>query len=112
MSWDPAQYLKFAGERTRPALDLLARIPAAAPETVVDLGCGAGNLAPLLMARWPGAKLTGVDSSPEMLARARARLADRENVRLVRADMRALPLRGAFDLVVAADDPFSHLTRS
>lgn len=72
MSWDPAQYLKFAGERTRPALDLLARIPAAAPETVVDLGCGAGNLAPLLMARWPGAKLTGVDSSPEMLSRARA----------------------------------------
>ena len=72
MSWDPAQYLKFAGERLRPALDLLQRIPAAAPETVVDLGCGAGNLAPLFLQRWPGAKLVGVDSSPEMLARARA----------------------------------------
>lgn len=72
MSWDPAQYLKFAGERMRPAVDLLARIPAAAPATVVDLGCGAGNLAPLLAARWPGAQLIGVDSSPEMLARARA----------------------------------------
>lgn len=72
MSWDPAQYLKFAGERMRPAVDLLARIPAAAPETVVDLGCGAGNLAPLLAARWPAAKLIGVDSSPEMLVRARA----------------------------------------
>jgi trans-aconitate 2-methyltransferase len=56
----------------RPAVDLLARIPAAAPETVVDLGCGAGNLAPLLAARWPAAKLIGVDSSPEMLVRARA----------------------------------------
>jgi trans-aconitate 2-methyltransferase len=72
VSWDPAQYLKFAGERMRPAVDLLARIPAAAPETVVDLGCGAGNLAPLLAARWPAAKLIGVDSSPEMLVRARA----------------------------------------
>lgn len=72
MSWDPAQYLKFAGERMRPAVDLLARVPAAAPATVVDLGCGAGNLAPLLAARWPEAQLTGVDSSPEMLARARA----------------------------------------
>ena len=72
MSWDPAQYLKFAGERMRPAVDLLARVPVAAPGTVVDLGCGAGNLAPLLMARWPAAQLTGVDSSPEMLARARA----------------------------------------
>jgi trans-aconitate 2-methyltransferase len=72
VSWDPAQYLKFAGERMRPAVDLLARIPAAAPGTVVDLGCGAGNLAPLLAARWPAATLIGVDSSPEMLVRARA----------------------------------------
>jgi trans-aconitate 2-methyltransferase len=72
MGWDPSQYLKFAGERLRPALDLLARIPAAAPDTVVDLGCGAGNLAPLFLQRWPQAKLLGVDSSPEMLAKARA----------------------------------------
>jgi trans-aconitate 2-methyltransferase len=72
MSWDPAQYLKFAGERMRPAVDLLARIPSPSPATVVDLGCGAGNLAPLLLARWPQASLTGVDSSPEMLAKARA----------------------------------------
>ena len=72
MSWDPAQYLKFAGERLRPALDLLARIPVTGPAAVVDLGCGAGSLAPLLMQRWPHAQLTGVDSSPEMLAKARA----------------------------------------
>src|SRR5262245_3753297 len=72
MSWDPTQYLKFASERLRPAIDLLARIPAAAPATVVDLGCGAGNLAPLFLQRWPQAKLLGVDSSPQMLAKARA----------------------------------------
>jgi trans-aconitate 2-methyltransferase len=71
MSWDPAQYLRFAGERMRPAVDLLARIGAASPARVIDLGCGAGNLAPLLLARWPQARLTGVDNSPEMLARAR-----------------------------------------
>ena len=84
MGWDPSQYLKFAGERIRPALDLLARIPASAPESVVDLGCGAGNLAPLLLGRWPRAKLTGVDSSPEMLARARA---DHPRVQFVQADL-------------------------
>lgn len=72
MSWDPGQYLKFAGERLRPAADLLARVPLEAPASVVDLGCGAGNLAPLILARWPKARLTGVDSSPEMLAKARA----------------------------------------
>ncbi len=72
MSWDPAQYLRFAGERMRPAVDLLARVSSDAPATVVDLGCGAGNLAPLILGRWPQARLTCVDSSPEMLAKARA----------------------------------------
>jgi len=71
VGWDPSQYLKFAGERLRPALDLLARIPAEAPATVVDLGCGAGNLAPMFLQRWPQCSLLGVDGSPEMLARAR-----------------------------------------
>jgi trans-aconitate 2-methyltransferase len=84
MSWDPAQYLKFSGERMRPAVDLLAHVEAAAPASVVDLGCGAGNLAPLLQARWPAARLTGVDSSPEMLARARK---DHPGAEFVLADL-------------------------
>lgn len=75
MSWDPTQYLKFAGERLRPAIDLLARVPLAAPQndilSVVDLGCGAGNLTPLIQQRWPQARHIGVDSSPSMLAKAR-----------------------------------------
>lgn len=84
MSWDPTQYLKFAGERLRPALDLLARIPAEAPELVVDLGCGTGNLAPLFLQRWPQAKLTGVDNSREMLDKARA---DHPHASFVQADV-------------------------
>jgi len=71
MAWDPNQYLKFAGARLRPALDLLARVPVAEPETVCDLGCGAGNVTRLLVERWPGAAVTGVDDSAEMLARAK-----------------------------------------
>lgn len=71
MAWDPAQYLKFSGERLQPALDLLGRVPALAPASVADLGCGTGNMMPLLGARWPGARLVGVDSSPAMLAKAR-----------------------------------------
>src|SRR3546814_8636892 len=84
MSWDPTQYLKFAGERLRPAIDLLGRVPLADPATVVDLGCGAGNLSPLILQRWPEAKLTGVDSSATMLAKARAEYpqADRKSTRL------------------------------
>jgi trans-aconitate 2-methyltransferase len=69
--WDPAQYLRFSGERLQPALDLLARVPIAEPARVVDLGCGAGNVTAILKARFPGAEMTGVDSSPAMLAKAR-----------------------------------------
>jgi trans-aconitate 2-methyltransferase len=71
MTWNPAQYLKFAGPRLRPAVDLLSRISVEAPHTVFDLGCGAGETTALLAARFSSAKISGVDSSPEMLTAAR-----------------------------------------
>lgn len=71
-AWDPATYLAFSEERTRPARDLISRIGMDAPARIVDLGCGAGNSTRLLAAHWPRSRVTGVDSSPEMLAAARA----------------------------------------
>lgn len=72
-SWDAAQYLRFAGERARPALDLLGRIPdRLAPRRIVDLGCGTGEITLALKARWPEAEVTGLDSSEAMLDKARA----------------------------------------
>ena len=71
MIWDPNQYLAFADLRLRPALDLLGRVPVAVPSSVVDLGCGAGNVTRVLRDRWPEARITGIDGSPEMLAAAR-----------------------------------------
>ncbi len=71
MSWNPAQYLKFDGPRLRAAVDLLSRVVMEAPRTVYDLGCGAGQTTALLAARYPKARITGVDSSEEMLAAAR-----------------------------------------
>lgn len=65
--WDPDTYLAFGDHRARPFHDLLARIGATAPRRVVDLGCGPGTLTPLLRRRWPGAQLTALDSSPEMV---------------------------------------------
>jgi trans-aconitate 2-methyltransferase len=72
VAWDPAQYLKFADHRLRPAIDLLSRISVEVPAEVYDLGAGTGNTTRLLKARWPGARVVGVDASEEMLARAAA----------------------------------------
>lgn len=71
MSWDPQQYLRFAGPRLRPALDLIGRIPLEHPRSVADLGCGTGNVTRILQQRWPAAATTGIDGSPQMLAEAR-----------------------------------------
>jgi trans-aconitate 2-methyltransferase len=76
MAWNPQQYLAFADHRLRPVFDLLARVPAEDPKHVVDLGCGAGNATKILKQTWPAAAITGVDSSPEMLARARKEAPD------------------------------------
>ncbi|MFE7813955.1 trans-aconitate 2-methyltransferase [Streptomyces sp. NPDC057433] len=72
--WEPAQYLRHTGHRTRPFLDLLARVPALPgdPPRIADLGCGAGNVTALLAERWPRARITGYDNSPEMLGTAEA----------------------------------------
>jgi trans-aconitate 2-methyltransferase len=74
--WDPAQYLRFAGERLRPALDLLAQVPLDAPARAVDLGCGPGNVTAILRQRFPQADIVGIDGSAEMLAKARATVPD------------------------------------
>ncbi|MBB6415556.1 trans-aconitate 2-methyltransferase [Streptomyces sp. AK010] len=75
-TWDPTQYLRHADHRARPFTDLLARVPdlptrpSADHPRIADLGCGPGNVTTLLAARWPTARITGYDNSPEMLDKA------------------------------------------
>lgn len=69
--WSPSDYLAFADARARPARDLLAQVPLAAAHRVIDLGCGPGNTTALLVQRFPGAAITGIDNSPAMLEAAR-----------------------------------------
>ncbi len=74
--WNPELYRTFEDERTRPAMDLLAHVPLADPESVFDLGCGPGNSTGLLKERFARAEVAGIDSSPAMIAAARKRLPD------------------------------------
>jgi len=79
--WDANLYLKFADARTRPALDLMGRLDpanAARPgHAIYDLGCGAGNISRILAERFPGAPVVGIDSSEQMLEKARGQTVDK-----------------------------------
>ncbi|WP_148592043.1 methyltransferase domain-containing protein, partial [Streptomyces sp. WAC01526] len=73
-TWDPQQYLRHSGHRTRPFHDLLNRIPDLPRQDrtarIADLGCGPGNVTAQLTTRWPDAHITGFDNSPDMLKEA------------------------------------------
>ncbi|MDR0479843.1 MAG: methyltransferase domain-containing protein, partial [Burkholderiaceae bacterium] len=72
--WNPALYRRYEDERTRPARELLARVPLESVRLAYDLGCGPGNSTELLAARYPNAEIVGIDNSEAMLADARKRL--------------------------------------
>jgi trans-aconitate 2-methyltransferase len=70
--WNPSQYLKFADQRLRPALELLGRTPLTDPKVIYDLGCGPGEITRMIAEQWPDAEVYGLDNSKEMLDRAAA----------------------------------------
>ncbi|MGW1004548.1 class I SAM-dependent methyltransferase [Streptomyces sp. NPDC002520] len=68
------------------------------PADVLDLGCGTGSLS--LLAAEQGHRVTGVDRSPAMVERARAKLAGRDAVMLY-GDAAAPPVEeGRYDVVL------------
>jgi len=106
-TWIPSSYLKFGRERLRPALDLLARINLSSqPKTVVDLGCGAGNIIPFMRERWNAAAIVGVDSSQEMLDQAKKDVLDQNvgipnahAISFMKADQNTWRPSGAVDVI-------------
>jgi len=84
------------------ALDLLDFAPGAAPR-LLDVGAGTGLLSGMVKARWPAARLTLLDFSEEMLARARQLFRGAAvPVEIRVGDSRSAPLGGPYDAVVSA----------
>lgn len=92
--WNSEQYLKFREQRTQPARDLIMRIQRNAPKSVVDIGCGPGNSTFLLKEFFPNADLLGIDSSANMIERAKAEHSD---IAFRVCDARSLS--GSYDLL-------------
>jgi len=69
-TWNPDQYHRFQNERSKPFFDLLALVEPAPGGSVVDLGCGTGELTKILHEKSEAAATIGLDSSETMLARA------------------------------------------
>lgn len=84
MTWDPVQYRRFAAERRQPFDDLLSLCRPVPGGTVVDLGCGSGELTAELHRRLGAAETLGVDRSAAMLAEAPAGVA---GLRFARGDI-------------------------
>ncbi len=92
--WDSSQYLKFEKQRTQPARDLLVRLKAYKPHTVADIGCGPGNSTSAIAECFPNAELIGIDSSPNMIEKAKTRY---PKLKFKLCD--ALELEGKYDLL-------------
>ena len=69
------------------------------PESILDLGCGTGQGAAALAARWPKARVVALDASAAMLREAQQRV-DERRIEWLAAEAEAMPLPDAsFDLV-------------
>lgn len=98
MSWSARQYSLFEQQRTRPVRDLVAAIPRESAQTAVDLGCGPGNSTEVLAERFPQARVTGLDSSTDMLGEARQRL---PAVEFIQADIGDWKPAQTYDVILA-----------
>lgn len=98
MPWEPDRYEQFKEERFAPFNDLVSLINVRPGLRVIDLGCGTGELTARLSDLLLDSDVLGIDSSAEMLERAREHTRPGLRFEIGRVE----GLRGEWDIV------FSH----
>ncbi|MWV64745.1 methyltransferase [Halorubrum sp. JWXQ-INN 858] len=84
--------------------ELIDRLGIERGDAVLEIGCGPGvNFEPIRAAIGEEGRLVAIDYSPDMVAKATARVDERgwENVTVVRADATTADLGGPYDVAVA-----------
>ena len=95
--WDPEQYRRFQNERFAPFDDLIRLIEVRGGQRVVDLGCGTGELTSRLQELLPDSAVLGIDSSPQMLARAQPLTRPGSRMSVTRSSTRGPPVSCSTD---------------
>ena len=100
-TWEAGDYGHFAQYLEVGALEILERMAVPAGTRMLDVACGAGQIA--IPAARAGVQVTGIDVASNLIAQACARAAEEGvSVRFDDGDAEALPYAdGAFDLVVS-----------
>ncbi len=101
--WNAPGYASVAGLQEAMAAEVLSLLDLKGTERVLDLGCGSGKVTAEIAVRVPQGTVVGVDSSADMIAFASSHFGPtvRPNLRFETGDVRRLPFREEFDLVVS-----------
>lgn len=100
--WDAPAYDTLNAPMNVRGADAVARAELRGDETVLDAGCGTGQVTAMLLERLPHGRVIALDGSRQMLAAARERFAGEQRVTLVHADLeQALPLAQPVDAIVS-----------
>ncbi len=95
-SWNSELYQSSHSFVWQYGRDLLGLLDPKSGEQILDVGCGTGQLTAEVAQR--GARVTGIDNSPEMIASARRNF---PSVHFEVADVCRLPYTNQFDAVVS-----------
>ena len=97
--WDATTYERLSAPLTAMGTEVLDRLVLRGDETVLDAGCGTGNVTRILLERLPHGRVIAVDAAPSMVEQARELLPPEVDVR--RADLLELRLDEPVDAILS-----------
>jgi trans-aconitate 2-methyltransferase len=97
--WDATTYERLSAPMTAMGTEVLDRLVLRGDETVLDAGCGTGNVTRILLERLPHGRVIAVDAAPSMVEQARELLPPAVDVR--RADLLELRLDEPVDAILS-----------